>query len=341
MARRLGRQTVSFDRKIHISASAAVGGEYEGKGPLGRHFDVISNDAYFGEKTWEKAESSMEKLCFETLLKKAALTPDGIDFMLAGDLLNQCSGSAYALRASGIPHLGLYGACSTMAESLAIGAMLIDGGSASSVCAVTGSHFCSAERQFRFPLEYGGTRPPSTQWTVTAAGGIIMSAGSGKAAADEVDITHATVGIIHDTGLTDANNMGAAMAPAAFNTVKAHLTETGRQADYYDAIFTGDLGALGHDIFEQLFEDDGTHLGPHYMDCGMLIYDPAVQDVHSGGSGCGCCASVLAAHIIPAMRKGIWRRVLFAATGALHSPTTLLQGESIPAICHAVSLEVA
>ena len=167
-----------------------------------------------------------------------------------------------------------------------------------------------------------------------------MSTNAYPDAAGSVRITHTTVGIIHDTGLTDANNMGAAMAPAAYNTVKAHLAETGRPANYYDAIFTGDLGALGHDIFEKLFEEDGIRLGPHYMDCGMLIYDPAAQDVHSGGSGCGCCASVLAAHVIPAMKKGIWKRVLFAATGALHSPTAVLQGESIPAICHAVSLEV-
>jgi len=336
MAKKLGRQTVMFDRRIGIFAHAAVGGKYEGYGPLGRHFDIISNDPYFGESTWEKAESRMEKLCFNTLMKKAGLSACDIDVMLAGDLLNQCSGSAYALRASGIPHLGLYGACSTMAEALAVGAMIIDGGSADTVCALTGSHFCSAERQFRLPLEYGGQRPPASQWTVTAAGGIIMST-----IPSVVNITRATIGIIHDTGLTDANSMGAAMAPAAYNTVKAHLAETGRPIEYYDAVFTGDLGALGHDIFEKLFTEDGIHLGPRYMDCGMLIYDPAAQDVHSGGSGCGCCASVLAAHIVPAMEKGIWKRVLFAATGALHSPTAILQGESIPAICHAVSLEAA
>lgn len=335
MFKRLGKQTVQLPSQPVITAYAAVGGKKEGEGPLKAGFDLISDDSYFGEKTWERAESSMIRQCFSAACDKAKVSPSSLDYILSGDLLNQCVSSAFAVKDSGVPYFGLYGACSTMAEGLSLGAMLIDGGYANLVCAATGSHFCSAERQYRFPLEYGGQRTPTSQWTVTGAGSLILANG-----AEGICVTHVTTGAIVDAGIKDANNMGAAMAPAAYETLKAHFADTGRGPDYYDAIFTGDLGKLGRDTVQALFRENGVYLGPCYMDCGVLIYDLAAQDVHAGGSGCGCFASVLGAHILPAMERGIWRRVLVAATGALMSPTSFQQGDSIPGICHAVALEM-
>ena len=240
------------------------------------------------------------------------------------------------MRDSEIPYFGLYGACSTMAESISLGAMLVDGGYATHVCAATSSHFCSSERQFRFPLEYGGVRTPTAQWTVTGSGAVILSAaGSGPC------VTYVTTGKIVDKGITDGANMGAAMAPAAYDTLSAHFKDTGRTPMDYDAIFTGDLGAIGHRAVLEAFQKDGYDLANRYFDCGLLIYDRAKQDVHAGGSGCGCAASVLCGHILPNLKSGIWKRVLFSATGALLSATTTQQGLSIPGICHAVSLEAA
>ena len=334
MAKRIGKQTLVLPSAPGVLGYAGVAGKKEGEGPLGSRFDYIGEDSYFGEKSWEKAESHMLKQCFELACDKAGLAPSSLDYILAGDLLNQCVSSAFAMRDSAIPYLGLYGACSTMAESLSLAAMLIDGGFAQNVCALTGSHFCSAERQYRFPLEYGGQRTPSSQWTVTGAGAVVLA--QQQAA---VRITHVTHGKIVDVGIKDPNNMGSAMAPAAFDTIRAHFRDTGRGPQDYDAIFTGDLGALGHDILEALFKADGIELGPRYMDCGVLIYDLATQEVNAGGSGCGCSASVLGGHILKAMEEGIWNRALFAATGALMSPTTSQQGESIPGICHALVLE--
>lgn len=254
--------------------------------------------------------------------------------MLSGDLLNQCVGSAYAMRDIGVPYLGLYGACSTMAESLSLAAMLIDGGYAEHAAALTSSHFCSAERQYRFPLEYGGVRTPTAQWTVTGSGALILGAsGNGPR------VTMVTTGKIADAGITDANNMGAAMAPAAYETLKAHFADTGRTPDYYDLIVTGDLGKIGHTVVTRLFQNDGIELEGLYTDCGLLIYDLEGQDVHAGGSGCGCSAAVLAGHLLKLLAGGQIRRLLFAATGALMSPTASMQGESIPGICHAVAIE--
>ena len=316
-----------------IIASAAVGGKREGEGPLKDCFDRVSADSYFGEESWERAESHMIRECFDLACNKAGLAA-APDYIIAGDLLNQCVSSAFAMKDSGAPYFGVYGACSTMAESLTLAAMLVDGGYAETACAVTGSHFCTAERQYRYPLEYGGQRTPTSQWTVTGAGAAITGAlGRGPY------ISHVTTGRIVDAGINDANNMGAAMAPAAYDTLCAHFADTGRAPEYYDAIFTGDLGALGHDIVQDMFAADGVKLGARYMDCGVLIYDLRTQDVHAGGSGCGCCASVLCGHILPAMRKGIWKRVLVAATGALMSSTSAQQGASIPGICHAVAIE--
>jgi len=334
MTKKLGLRTYSISRPVSIIASAAVVGKKEGEGPLKDCFDYISSDSYFGETTWEKAESHMIRQCFSTACDKAKLSPSDLDCVLSGDLLNQCVSSAFAMKDSSLPYFGLYGACSTMTESLTLAAMLIDGGFMDNVCAATGSHFCSAERQYRFPLEYGGQRTPTSQWTVTGSGAAILGTnGFGPY------VTSVTPGRIVDAGITDANNMGAAMAPAAYDTLSAHFADTGRALDYYDAIFTGDLGAVGHDILQKLFAADGIELGPRYMDCGVLMFDLNTQDVHAGGSGCGCCASVLCGHILPAMRKGVWNKVLVAATGALMSPLSCQQGASIPAICHAVSIE--
>lgn len=330
----MGAQTVHLQTPPSIASSAAVVGKLEGEGPLGTFFDFISEDSYFGEASWEKAESAMMKQCFSLACDKAQTAPSQLDYLFSGDLLNQCIGSVFALRDSDVPYFGLYGACSTMAESLSLAAMVLDGGFADAVCAATCSHFCSSERQFRFPLEYGGQRPPTAQWTVTGSGAVILrSGGNGPF------ITHVTTGKIKDLGITDANNMGAAMAPAAYDTLKAHFADTGRTPDYYDAIFTGDLGNIGHQIVLDQFLQDGIDLADRYFDCGMLIFDQAKQDVHAGGSGCGCAASTLCGYILEMMKQGVWNKVLFSATGALLSTTSAQQGQSIPGICHAVAIE--
>lgn len=333
-SKRLGRATVRLASPPVIVASACVGGKKEGQGPLKSSFDYISEDSYFAQKTWEQAESAMLRRCFDICCNKARLSPSELDYIFSGDLLSQCTGSTFALRDTPVPFFGLYGACSTMTESLSLAAMVIDGGFADTAAAMTCSHFCSAEREFRLPLEYGGQRSPVTQWTVTGAGALILAAqGDGPC------VTHITNGQIVDAGIKDTGNMGAAMAPAAYETLKNHFTDTGRRPSDYDAILTGDLGRIGHEILVDLFKKDGVKLGSNCSDCGMLIFDIKEQDVHSGGSGCGCCASVLAGYILPNIVRGKWKKVLVAATGALLSPTTALQGESIPGICHAVALE--
>ena len=330
----MGRQTVGMANPPVITAWASTVGKLEGEGPLGHCFDQIGTDSYFGQDSWEKGESEMLKRTFRTACRKGNVTPADLDYLLSGDLLNQCTGSAFALRDVPAPYFGLYGACSTMAESLSLAAMLIDGGFARTVCATTGSHFCSSERQFRFPLEYGGQRTPTAQWTVTGAGAVILRhTGTGPR------VTHVTTGMICDKGITDSANMGAAMAPAAYHTLTAHFRDTGRSPTDYDAIFTGDLGAVGHRAVLESFARVGFDLSDRYFDCGLLMFDRDRQDVHAGGSGCGCAASVLCGHILPNLQQGLWKRVLFTATGALLSSTSTLQGLSIPGICHAVALE--
>ena len=332
--KRCGRQTVTLASPPVLSASAAIVGKKEGDGPLADRFDLIEPDAYFAQKTWEKGESSMFERCLNLACQKAGLAPEKLDYIFSGDLQNQCAAAAYAMRSFSAPYFGLYGACSTMAESIALSAMLIDGGFADTCAAITGSHFCTAERQYRFPLGYGGVRTPTAQWTVTGAGGVIAAKkGSGPC------VTAVTTGKIVDLGIKDMTNMGAAMAPAAYDTLKAHFADTGRNPNDYDLIVTGDLGHLGHAIVTELFRRDGVIL-TNYDDCGRLLYDKENQDVHSGGSGCGCSAAVLAGHLLRQMREGTLHKLLFAATGALMSPTTSMQKESIPAICHAVSIEV-
>ena len=334
ISKRIGAQTVALTEPVSVAAGAAVVGKKEGEGPLRERFDEIGSDAYFGQKSWEKAESVMLKRCFQHLCAKTDTPPEALDYLLSGDLQSQCTASAFAVRESAVPFLGLYGACSTMGEAMSIGAMLIDGGAADRLCAMTSSHFCSAEREFRLPLEYGGQRTPSAQWTATAAGAVLLRRGAGGAR-----VTHVTTGRIVDAGVTDASNMGGAMAPAALSTLKAHFAETGRSPGYYDAVITGDLGHFGHDVLRELARDEGLEFPGVFTDCGMLLYNAKHQDVHAGGSGCGCCAAVFAAHILKCMQEGLWRRVLFAPTGALMSLVTSQQGESIPGICHALALE--
>ena len=334
MQTRLGRQTVQLEQPAVILSHAAVGGKQEGEGPLAQYFDHLSDDSFFGEKTWEKAESAMQKLALSKALEKAVLSPEDLDYILAGDLLNQCIGTSFCLRDFGIPFYGLYGACSTMGESMALGAMLISGGLARKVGAMTSSHFCTAERQYRMPVPYGSQRTPTAQWTATASGCVVLGAeGAGPR------ITAVTCGKIVDKGITDANNMGAAMAPAAYDTLSAHFAATGTGPQDYDLVLTGDLGVLGHQIVADLFAQDGVDMGEKYHDCGMLLYDIRKQDMHAGASGCGCSASVLCGYLLREMEEKKWDRILFAPTGALLSPTSSFQGESIPSICHALTIE--
>ncbi|MGM9522231.1 MAG: stage V sporulation protein AD [Oscillospiraceae bacterium] len=329
----LGKQTLALQNPPSFAGHACTVGKKEGEGPLRDSFDFINEDSFFGEKTWEKAESALVKNTVAAALSKASLSPGDIDYIFCGDLLNQCTGTSFGIRDTAIPFFGLYGACSTMAESLALASMTLDGGFAQHTMAVTSSHFCSAERQFRLPLEYGGQRPPSAQWTVTGSGAAVLSAdGPGPY------ITHVTPGRIVDNGITDANNMGAAMAPAAYDTLKAHFEDLNIGPEAYDLIVTGDLGLIGSEILKDFFQSDGIDLAPNYNDCGLMIFDLKAQDVHAGGSGCGCSASVLCGHLLNGMREGKWNKILFAATGALLSPTTTLQGESIPSVCCAVAI---
>lgn len=337
MKKRIGKQTVKLEKPPFIAETAATVGKKEGQGPLAPYFDTILEDDYWGEESWAKAESKLQSETAKTVLRKACLKNTQMDYVLAGDLLNQCGGTHYGVRDLDIPFIGLYGACSTMVESMAVGAMLIDGGYADYLLAMTSSHFCASEKQFRFPLEYGGQRPPSAQWTVTGAGAAILAENVKNENVPR--ITTVTTGKIVDLGITDANNMGAAMAPAAFETITAHFEDTGRSPDDYDLILTGDLGKVGSHILSDMLENAGYDVGKVHNDCGMLIFDADKQDVHSGGSGCGCCGSVFCGYIYRRMKEKKLNRILLAATGALLNPDVILQGESIPSISHAVSIE--
>ncbi len=331
---KLGSQTFRPAFPPVIAGHGCAGGKKESEGPLSRGFDHTCQDDLFGEQSWEKAESRMQELALDAALGRAGLHTPDLDILLAGDLLNQCIGSSFAARQAAVPYFGLYGACSTMGESLALAALLLSGGYGQYAAAVTSSHFCSAERQYRNPLEYGSQRTPTAQWTATAAGAVVLAAKGRKGPA----ITCVTVGKIVDKGIKDANNMGAAMAPAAYDTLKAHFEDTGRGPDYYDLIVTGDLGKLGWEIVSDFFSKDGAPLS-NYNDCGLLLYDFQSQDVHAGASGCGCSAAVLNGCLIPGLLTGRWRRILFCPTGALLSPTSTQQGESIPGVCHAIAIE--
>ena len=330
---RKGAQTLVFESKPVILSRAAIGGKKEGEGPLAAHFDFLGKDAKLGQKTFEKAESKLQELALDTAKRKLGISYEDIDVLFAGDLLNQCISSSFAARGTSIPFLGLYGACSTMAESLLLAAAFVDAGFADTAAALTSSHFASAERQYRFPLGYGGQRTPTSQWTVTGSGCCIVGkSGHGPR------IEAATIGKIQDFGIKDANNMGAAMAPAAIDTIRQHFEDFHRRPQDYDLIVTGDLGLLGKQIVLEQLQQDGFDLAGRYNDCGVMIFDTERQDVHAGGSGCGCSASVLCGHLLRRMREGELHRLLFCATGALLSPVSSWQGESIPGVCHAVSI---
>ena len=333
--KRVGRRTVRFSEPPVLLSWAAVGGPREGRGPLGRSFDRVHEDSTLGEASWEKAESAMQREALELALEKGERSASALELVFAGDLMNQCIASSFALRSIGRPLLGLYGACSTMAESLLLAAVAVEGGYASLAAAVTSSHYASAERQYRTPLEYGAQRTPSAQWTATAAGAVLLT-GAGKGPC----ITWATPGRIVDLGVKDTNNMGAAMAPAACDTLCALFSDTGTGPEDYDLIVTGDLGQVGHGLLRELLQREGIEpKGENLSDCGLLLFDRRGEDVHAGGSGCGCSAGVLCGELLNRVASGELRRLIFAGTGALLSPTSSMQGESVPGICHAVVIE--
>ena len=330
-----GAHSYVLPSQPRIRSYASIAGQKEASGPLGHTFDETFTDDTLGQKSWERAEAKMLERAADLALSKAKVYADGVDVFLGGDLLNQIVSSGYTARQLGIPFLGLYGACSTMAESLLLGAMLIDGGFADTALCATCSHFSTAERQYRFPLELGNQRTPTAQWTVTGAGATLL----GRESPLPLCIESVTIGSVWDLRQTDANNMGAAMAPAAMQTLKSHLDDLHRIPEDYDLIVTGDLGRVGYDLMKLLCRKEGIELDQRYIDCGCEIFDVS-QDVHSGGSGCGCSAVSLNGWLLGRMLKGEIRKMLFLATGALMSPTMSQQGESIPGVAHAVSLEV-
>jgi len=331
--KKIGLQTVYFQTPPVIIAAASIVGPMEGEGPLSKYFDKILSDTYYGEKTWEKAEQRLMQDAMKKALQKANLQEKDIDFILAGDLLNQIVTSCYTARAMSIPFLGLYGACSTLYEGMAIGSMLIDGGFADRVMVAVSSHYSTAERQYRFPTELGVQRPMTAQWTVTGAGAALLAReGSGPV------ITHATIGRVIDMGEGDPQDMGAAMAPAAADTIKRHFLDTGRSPDHYDLIITGDLGAYGKILAEKLMNQNGYEVSERYTDCGILIFSGS-QDVHAGGSGCACSAVVTCGYLLEQLKSKKYKRIIGIGTGALLSPCSIQQGETIPGIGHAVVFE--
>ena len=328
-----GRQSFQLEEPPVITAWASIAGKKEAEGPLSQTYDITSQDTLFGQRTWEQAEKHMQQLALDTLASKALISKRDFDVVFSGDLLNQCIGSSFSLKNQKIPHLGLYGACSTMAESLLMASMAVGGGFADKAVAMTSSHFASSERQYRFPLGYGGQRTPTAQWTVTGSGAaLVQSEGRGPR------IDSCTIGTVVDLGIKDANNMGAAMAPAALATIRAHFEDMHRGPEDFDLIITGDLGQLGMELLLQLARDEGIDLGEKLVDCGTLVFDNATQDVHSGGSGCGCSAIVLCGELLHKLRSGKLKKILFCGTGALLSPTSTQQGLAIPGVSHGVCI---
>lgn len=332
-----GKQTFQYDVPPRIAARTSIVGPKEGKGPLGDHFDIVLDDDLLGMKSWELAEGEMVRRAVERTLNEAKLSRDQVRLMISGDLNNQIIASSFAARALGIPFLGQYGACSTFVQSLVLGSALISGGFADNAVCCASSHFCTAERQFRFPLELGNQRPPQASWTATACGCALLTAGGSTAG--DLRITHGTVGRVVDMGIKDANHMGAAMAPAVFDSITAHFEDTGRTADDFDLIVTGDLGWIGKNLLNELFSRSNIVIpGEKLVDCGNTLFG-IEQDPHAGGSGCGCVAAVSCGWIMKRLEAGQLNRVLIAGSGAMLSPTSTLQGESIPSISYAVCIE--
>lgn len=330
----LGKQSISFKEPVYIQGFASVVGKKEGEGPLGGYFDRVEEDDKFGKKTWEEAESAMQKETAGRAIEKAGLKPENVRMIFAGDLLAQSIASSFGIEELDRPLYGLFGACSTMGEALSLASMMVAGGYGEQVLAVTSSHFATAEKEFRFPMGYGNQRPLSASWTVTGSGACVVGTKKQK-----IKITGVTTGKITDYGLKDSQNMGACMAPAACSTIFQHLLDFGRKPQDYDKIITGDLGYVGQQILLDMMEQQGYELGEVHGDCGIWIYDRKTQDTHSGGSGCGCSASVLTAYILPKIASGEWKRILFVPTGALMSKVSFYEGSSVPGIAQAVVLE--
>ena len=332
------RQDILRTNAAILSAATVVGAK-EHAGPLGRCFDFFNENDRFGQDTWEKAESEMQRMALSAAMSKAGVTQAEVDMLFAGDLLNQCVGSSYGLLSYDIPYFGLYGACSTSAEGLMLAASMISGGHAQVAAAVTSSHNAAAERQFRTPLEYGGQRPPTGQWTVTGSGAFIL--GDPKVSARQIKaiVSHALPGIVVDLGITDANNMGAAMAPAAVSTLMRYFALSGTNPRDYDLIVTGDLGWEGSRILCDLMMAEGKDISTRHNDCGKMIFSHNTQDTHCGGSGCGCAAVVLGSYLLPKLQSGELGRILFLATGAMMSPDSVKQGQSIPGVAHLLCIE--
>ena len=332
--KRVGKRTVKLQNNPTIISAASVVGPKEGQGPLKEYFNLILQDDLYGEKSWELAESKMVQTAMHMAAQKAGKKLEDINYLIGGDLINQIVPSSFAARELGIPFFGIYGACSTMAEGMCLSAMLIDGGFADLILSGASSHYCTAERQFRFPLELGNQRPPTSQWTVTGAGSAILSkCGNGPY------VTYITTGKVIDMGIKDANNMGAAMAPAALDTLVAHFKDTGRKPSYYDAILTGDLGYIGKEILSEMAMTKGYNIKANYNDCGVLMFDKEAQDTHSGGSGCACCATIFSGYLFNKLKQKDLKKILLIATGALTNSTSNQQGESIPGIAHAIAIE--
>lgn len=340
MIKRIGKRTLALENRPYLLGHAAAVGKKEGEGPLGERFDYVAKNDRMGQRSWELAESELQKTAIRLALRKATLPERSLDLILAGDLLNQCIGSFLASMHANVPYLGQYGACSTMAQGLALGGCLVESGAADRLLAAASSHFCSAERQYRFPLAYGGQRTPTAQWTTTAAGAAILGSAPVPNGAEPCDVrvTHVLFGKMVEMGVKDAANMGAAMAPAAADTLSALLEDLGAEPRDFDCIVTGDLGHIGADLLLTLLRGDSIDLSPVYSDCGSLIFGDE-QDAHAGGSGCGCSAAVLCGPLLRDMHRGKIHRLVFAGTGAMMSPTSVQQGQPIAGICHAVVLE--
>ena len=336
MSKKLGSQTVLFQTPVSIMATASIVGPKEGEGPIGHYFDRVVEDPLIGCKSWEQAESRFVSDTVKMVIEKSGLKSEEIDCILAGDLLNQIVGTTFGLRELNRPYLGMFGACSTFGLAVGIGSMLIDGGFYANVVASASSHFCAVEKQFRFPLEFGSQRPPTATWTVTGSGAAVLSS---KTGGKGICVTSYTAGKIVDLGVNDVNNMGSAMAPAAADTLITHLKDMGRTPDYYDMIITGDLGYVGHELVQKIVKEQGYDIAANYTDCGIKIFDREKQDTHSGGSGCACSAVTFSGYLYDQMQKGVINKLLLMPTGALHSPISAQQGETIPGICHGVSIE--
>ncbi|NLK03904.1 MAG: stage V sporulation protein AD [Clostridiales bacterium] len=338
----VGKQSIAFKNPPYIIAASSIAGKKEGEGPLGEHFDQVYEDPMVGKNNWEEAESELLRIAAQTVLNKAELKNTDIGYLIGGDLLGQLIATSFGIAELQIPTFGVYGACSTMGEAMVLAAMLVDGEYAKRIIALTSSHFAGAEKQFRFPLDYGTQRPYSASWTVTGSGAVIIGDYKDSKKKDgepDIVITGATTGKIIDYGIKDSNNMGAAMAPAAFETIKQNLDDFNIKPDYYDKIITGDLGYVGKKILIELLNGKDYDISNQHMDCGIEIFNQDTQDTHAGGSGCGCAAITFTGYILKMLRERVWKRVLFVPTGALLSQTSFNEGNNIPGIAHAVMVE--